>query len=99
MAGSSAQECRTISTTWRVRRRSALNSQTALYSIVCSVGGFLGRVDGDHEIDGNQCIHVPYQATFRAATRHFLSFLCFINPTDPLLVWYTKNHSMELPID
>src|SRR5215469_503108 len=75
------------------------NSQTAFYSIVCSVGGFLGRVDGDHEIDGNQCIHVPYEAVLPADTHYFMSFLCFINPTDPLLVWYTKNHSVELPLD
>jgi hypothetical protein len=75
------------------------NSQTAYYSIVCSVGGWLGRVDGDHEIDGNQCIHVPYEAVLPTDTHNFLSFLCFINPTDPLLVWYTKNHSVELPLD
>lgn len=75
------------------------NSQTAFYSIVCSVGGWMGRVDGDHEIDGNQCIHVPYEAVLTEDTQYFLSFLCFINPTDPLLVWYTKNHSMELPLD
>ena len=75
------------------------NSQTAFYSIVCSVGGYLGRVDGDHEIQGNQCVHIPYEAAQAADTHYFLNFICFINPTDPLLVWYTKNHSMELPID
>ena len=75
------------------------NSQTAFYSIVCTVGGWMGRVDGDHEIDGNQCIHVPYEAEMPTNTHNFLSFVCFINPTDPLLVWYTKNHSMELPLD
>jgi hypothetical protein len=75
------------------------NGQSAFYSIVCSVGGYLGRVDGDHEIEGNQCIHIPYEAAQSADTHYFLNFICFINPTDPLLVWYTKNHSMELPID
>ena len=75
------------------------NSQTAFYSLVCSIGGYLGRVDGDHEIDGNQCIHIPYEAALQANTSSFLSFLCFINPTDPLLVSHTRNHSMEIPLD
>jgi hypothetical protein len=75
------------------------NSQTGFYSIVCSMGGYIGRVDGDHEIQGNQCVHIPYEAAQSADTHYFLSFSCFINPTDPLLVWYTKNHSMELPLD
>lgn len=75
------------------------SGQTAFYSIVCSIGGFLGRVDGDHEIGGNQCVHVPYEAALPADGKLFMSFLCFVNPTDPLLVWYTKNHSMELPLD
>jgi hypothetical protein len=75
------------------------NSQTAFYSLVCSIGGYLGRVDGDHEIDGNQCIHVPYEAALQANTSYFLSFLCYINPTDPLLVSHTRNHSMEIPLD
>ncbi len=57
----------------------------------------MGRVDGDHEIDGNQCVHIPFEADQQDDAHHFLSFHCFINPTDPLLVWYTKNHSMELP--
>ncbi len=75
------------------------NSETAFYSLVCSIGGYLGRVDGDHEIDGNQCIHIPYEAGLQASTRYFLSFLCFINPTDPLLVSHTRNHSIEIPLD
>ncbi len=75
------------------------NSQTAYYSLVCSIGGYLGRVDGDHEIDGNHCVHIPYEAGLQSNTRYFLSFLCFINPTDPLLVSHTRNHSIEIPLD
>jgi len=75
------------------------NGETAFYSIVCRVGESMGRVDGDHEIDGNQCVHIPYEAAQAEDAHNFLSFHCFINPTDPLLVWYTKNHSMELPLD
>jgi hypothetical protein len=75
------------------------NSQTAFYSLVCSVSNFLGRVDGDHEIEGNECSHIPYDAALPANTQYFLSFHCFINPTDPLFVWFTKNHSVELPLD
>jgi hypothetical protein len=75
------------------------NSQTAFYSIVCRLGGYLGRVDGDHEIDGNQCVHIPFEAAIPANSVYFLSFFCFVNPTDSLLVWYTKNHSLEIPLD
>ena len=75
------------------------NSQTAFYSVVCSVSDYLGRVDGDHEIEGNECSHIPYEAAVGANTQYFLSFHCFINPTDPLLVWFTKNHSVEIPLD
>jgi hypothetical protein len=75
------------------------NSQTAFYSIVCRLGGYMGRVDGDHEIDGNQCIHIPYEAALPANSVYFMSFHCFINPTDSLLVWYTMNHSLEIPLD
>ena len=64
-----------------------------------ALSDYLGRVDGDHEIEGNECSHIPYEAAVGANTQYFLSFHCFINPTDPLLVWFTKNHSVEIPLD